>query len=304
MGLIRAFFNDAQWNEERTFSRAEAWLDLLQIAAYTPSERYIKGKSIHLKIGEFVAAERFLEKRWSWSRTKVRNFIQIHEKNHRLDHRKDQGETVRKVCNYCDWVHLQTAKDTNENTTDQTNGEPTTRPTENQIKELKELKELKEVGADKPPQKNPPSSKSQSKGKAESIDELSTFCKSLDLPKSDAEYLWNKWEANGWTRTVGNKETPMKCWQSTIRSWKAAKYLPSQKQQAFAKPAPPTPPTPQVLPEPIDWKHLVPPHIYERGWGQLCQGDPAMARDVSKGESFVQFNPDNIADSIEGLRAI
>lgn len=69
---------------------------------------------------------------------------------------------------------------------------------------------------------------SSKKGKASNEQEVEAYCKSLDLPKSDAEYLWNKWEGNGWT----NGKDKIKDWKATVRSWKAAKYLPSQKQQS------------------------------------------------------------------------
>jgi hypothetical protein len=51
------------------------------------------------------------------------------------------------------------------------------------------------------------------------------FCIGLKLPRSDAEYVWNKWEGNGFT----NHAKPMKDWQAVIRSHQKAGYLPSQK---------------------------------------------------------------------------
>lgn len=51
------------------------------------------------------------------------------------------------------------------------------------------------------------------------------FVTSLGLPRSDAESCFHKWEGNGWT----NGGEKIKDWKATIRSWKAAKYLPSQK---------------------------------------------------------------------------
>lgn len=59
-----------------------------------------------------------------------------------------------------------------------------------------------------------------------SLSEVTEFCLSIDVPKSDAESLYYKWEGNNWT----NGSKPIKDWKATIRSWKAARYLPSQKQ--------------------------------------------------------------------------
>lgn len=86
--------------EERVYSRFEAYLDLCQRAAHSPHTQLLRGKLMHLKIGEQTASERFLEKRWNWSRTKVRSFLSMLRKNHELDHREDQGETVIILCRY------------------------------------------------------------------------------------------------------------------------------------------------------------------------------------------------------------
>ena len=61
--------------------------------------------------------------------------------------------------------------------------------------------------------------------RADSLDEVEEFCQELGLPASDAEYLWNHWEENGWTRN-GRK---IKDWRMTVRTWKSANFLPSQK---------------------------------------------------------------------------
>lgn len=56
-------------------------------------------------------------------------------------------------------------------------------------------------------------------------EEVKAFCSELSLPDGDSEYLFNHWEGNGWT----NGGKPIKDWKRTIRAWKAAGHLPSQK---------------------------------------------------------------------------
>lgn len=57
-------------------------------------------------------------------------------------------------------------------------------------------------------------------------EEISEFCKSSGLFPRDVEYLWNKWEGNGWT----NNKQAIKDWKATVRTWKAqGDILPSQK---------------------------------------------------------------------------
>ncbi len=66
------------------------------------------------------------------------------------------------------------------------------------------------------------------------VEEVCSFCLEIGLPKADGEASFHKWESNGWK--VGNAQ--IKCWRSTIRSWKAAGYMPSQKQQPSKSVAP------------------------------------------------------------------
>lgn len=55
--------------------------------------------------------------------------------------------------------------------------------------------------------------------------ECETFAISLDLPKTDGEWFWVKMEGSGW-KNAGRK---MADWRMTLRAWKLAGLLPSQK---------------------------------------------------------------------------
>jgi len=57
------------------------------------------------------------------------------------------------------------------------------------------------------------------------LDESREFAASIGLPSSDGEACWHKWEGNGW-KNGGNA---IKDWKATMRSWKVAGYMPSQK---------------------------------------------------------------------------
>lgn len=64
------------------------------------------------------------------------------------------------------------------------------------------------------------------------IEDVIEFTRSQNLPDTDGEACFWKWEANGWT----NGGKPIKDWKATIRSWKAAGHLPSQKHNGSHKP--------------------------------------------------------------------
>lgn len=69
------------------------------------------------------------------------------------------------------------------------------------------------------------SSTSLKKKEKPTIDDVRLFCSESGLLESDGDYMFHHWESNGWTKSG----KPIKNWQAMIRSWKSAKYLPSQK---------------------------------------------------------------------------
>ncbi len=60
---------------------------------------------------------------------------------------------------------------------------------------------------------------------ASSSDLVREFARGEGIPDSDADWFFWKCEGNGWT----NGGKPIRNWKATLRSWKQAKYLPSQK---------------------------------------------------------------------------
>lgn len=303
LGLFRSFFKGDLWNEKRVFSRAEAWLDLTQFAAFVPTVRCIKGKFIHHSIGEFVAAERFLENRWSWSRTKVRNFIKNHVNNHKLDQRKDQGLTVLKVCNYETYVFVNTTKDTKNNTKEDTTNQTQKEPRENQgstkVKKDKKINKDKEIPP-KAPQGarrvqiprlygriirciTPGSKLDKPRDKAEmrawalasaiiteeDVEIVERFYKLKKSPKADL--TWNR--KTGVTALLNQ-------WTSQVEYAKAMKF-----KRDLDYTGPPKP-TKLNLTEPEDWKDRVPEEMAERGWDYLCQNDHDSARRLHGGEDL------------------
>lgn len=131
--LSRRFFEHAFWLEERHFSPAEAWLDCVRMAAFRPHRRLVKGEIVEIPRGGIVASERFLSDRWTWSRTKVRSFLDTLKKEAMISVGKDHGNTIIMLCNF---ERYNTRSDEKEPGKDQgkTNGEPP----EDQIEEGKE----------------------------------------------------------------------------------------------------------------------------------------------------------------------
>lgn len=70
------------------------------------------------------------------------------------------------------------------------------------------------------------------------FEEVMEFCREAGLFPRDADYLWNKWESNGWQ----NGGKAMKDWRAAVRAWKTQGYLPSQKTPSASDFWPTSPP--------------------------------------------------------------
>lgn len=87
--LFRKFFDSEFWHEERVYSKAEAWIDLIEMSRYGKEDKTLFDKrgSYVLGFGDIYISERFLAKRWIWSTTKVRKFLGYLEKKESIKYK-------------------------------------------------------------------------------------------------------------------------------------------------------------------------------------------------------------------------
>lgn len=98
------------------YSRADAWVWLIENAAWKPSRVRIKGEMVDLDRGELSFAQRFLAEKWGWSKSRVDRFIaelrdqgmiQTRSKNGATtDHAAGQGQCVISICNYAKYQDI------------------------------------------------------------------------------------------------------------------------------------------------------------------------------------------------------
>lgn len=105
--ISRKLFESHLWLEEREFSKAEAWLDLIQSARFEAnSTKVIVGcKVVEIYRGEFPATIRFLAKRWGWNKNRVDRFLKLLALEKMITTRTANGtsQTIIKLCNYDDY---------------------------------------------------------------------------------------------------------------------------------------------------------------------------------------------------------
>ena len=144
--LSRKFFENSLWTEPRVYSRAEAWLDLIQMARFESTTEFLTNRAIEVGRGEIPASRRFLENRWQWSNTKVDNFLKALQKRQQISQRNANGQSIITLCNYDTYNPVSSAKNAEE--------EPLKTPTERQqnAKETPKIKNLKKESLkEKPP---------------------------------------------------------------------------------------------------------------------------------------------------------
>lgn len=122
--LSRRFFANPLWVEPREYSRAEAWLDLIQATGIEKRVIILDGRAIESRRGELAASRRFLENRWRWSAGKVTRFLDMLKSQGMIETRKEHGQTVIRLCNYDTYNPLVTDRHTGEKTSDEPRTEP------------------------------------------------------------------------------------------------------------------------------------------------------------------------------------
>lgn len=119
--------DDPFWSEERRFSRAEAWIDLIQEASWRDREAVVDGQVVQLGRGQLIGSQRYLADRWGWSTKKVRRFLGQLEDLERIDteknHQKNHLGALITIVNY-DRYQYTGSKKNRERTRKRTTQEP------------------------------------------------------------------------------------------------------------------------------------------------------------------------------------
>ncbi|KKQ09718.1 MAG: hypothetical protein US20_C0005G0038 [Candidatus Pacebacteria bacterium GW2011_GWF1_36_5] len=95
-------------NEDRPFTKYEAWDDLLFLVCFEKTTQLINGRPIVVNRGEYVASNDSLQSRWKWSNTKVRSFIDLLINEKMISKRIIRKKTILNVLNYDKYQNQET----------------------------------------------------------------------------------------------------------------------------------------------------------------------------------------------------
>jgi DNA replication protein DnaD len=124
--------------DEKPFSKGQAWIDILLMANHDTKKFTLGNELIEVERGSCITSELKLMDRWGWSKTKVRDFLELLQKDKMLAKKSDKKKTTLTVCNYCVWQDSETTEKPQKN-----HRKTTERPHKNTNKNEEECKEVK-----------------------------------------------------------------------------------------------------------------------------------------------------------------
>ena len=100
--LDRAILENPIWSSKsESFTKGQAWVDILLNANYKPNFFFVRGIKISLKRGQLGWSQLTMAGRWGWSRKKVNRFLKTLEEEQMVTLQTTQQTTVITICNYC-----------------------------------------------------------------------------------------------------------------------------------------------------------------------------------------------------------
>jgi hypothetical protein len=97
--LHRQLLDSELWLSEK-FTRGQAWVDLFGLANHEDSFFYLRDHKISVKRGQVGWSQLRLSKRWGWSRSKVRKFLNDLEKEQQIEQQQSHSTSIITILNY------------------------------------------------------------------------------------------------------------------------------------------------------------------------------------------------------------
>lgn len=99
--INRKLFDHFLWSENRSYSKFEAWLDLLQTASYSKDNKsIINGMMCTWGRGQYPISISFLCNRWGWKDKAVRNYLKMLKNEKMISLDKTSKWTMLTICKY------------------------------------------------------------------------------------------------------------------------------------------------------------------------------------------------------------
>lgn len=196
---------------DKPFDKKSAWIDLLLSANHNQTKFMLGNEIISAERGDIITSELKLAERWGWSRTKVRDFLKLLEREGMISQKKDSKKTVLNIVNYGIYQDLQTEKE------QQKNNEKTAEEHQKNIEETSKEHQKNTNNNDNNKNNENKDNKKTSRARVftvPSVADVQAYCEERGN-RVDAERFVDYYTANGWK--VGKNS--MKDWKAAVRNW-------------------------------------------------------------------------------------
>ena len=118
----RTIFENGTFGREEPFTKREAFLDLVQMAAFEDTDSFVSGCKYRVCRGQLAISKSFLARRWGWSIDKVRRYLDYLKRNGWCDcvcdNRCGQPITLISIARYDSYQGIETTAEAAPDTAD------------------------------------------------------------------------------------------------------------------------------------------------------------------------------------------
>jgi hypothetical protein len=188
--MYRSLGQSSLWLTE-TFTRGQAWADMLLLANYSDGFIRVRGNRVTVKRGQLGWSMLKLSQRWDWSRDKVKRFFNELESNGMIQQQTSRVTSIITIINYDLYQNIE------------------------QLDGITTVSNKKKTGT------NNKNNNENNENKGEVIllppdhSDVISFFKELESNLEEAEKFMDYYTANGWKIN----RNPMKDWKAAARNW-------------------------------------------------------------------------------------
>lgn len=97
IAIDRCLLDSAIWNTGETFTKGQAWVDLLLLANYEDTYQFVGYDEIKVPRGSLLITLRELSARWRWSTSKTLSFLGFLEKQNMIEKNSSKNANTKKT---------------------------------------------------------------------------------------------------------------------------------------------------------------------------------------------------------------
>jgi hypothetical protein len=201
--LHRKILDNNLWRSE-PFTRGQAWVDLILLANHKNSFFYKRGNRVNVDRGQVGRSQVELADRWSWSRGKVKRFLNELENEQQIEQQKTSVTQILTIVNY--EKYQENGQQTEQQTGSRRAADGQQTDTYKNVKNVKNGKNEKKLLGKTP--SNP-----------EQVKDYFIEIGLNGISEEEAHKFFDYYTSIGWV--VGKGKTPMKDWKAAARGWKS-----------------------------------------------------------------------------------